>query len=465
MSPKLQRVNPLVPRAGAIYKGDALDRRPDCLFLRRAMSTAKTPCVLAVDAAWGAGKTVFLQMLQEECKAENMPCVYFDAWKADFHNDALPAMIGEIEKQIAPKGGLEKSIQAVGRALKSPEIYAGLMKMLGAGQAAEVAAETLRKMGAESNAVAEYTRREKAMEEFRNELCKFAAPKNGKPGPLVFFVDELDRCRPVFAVEVLEKIKHTFNVEGVFFVLAVNKAELQKTILSVYGEIDSERYLRRFFDFEFRLENRGGVVMAALERCGYDMSHIPDQDRKDLIEFLPLMCKDFGLSPRDQEQAAALVAHALSMTPEKQYFYSVYTAFFVALKFAKPELYQQCVTNARQDPANFPFAEILEYYDSMTGAQKAVEEGDREKPQRWALVQLCALRYHNDSAYADKIREAVVAIRRREIPAHFGQRKRSLEERVGMIIEDGPHDDLIVTGDPRPILEKIELGEEERKRR
>ncbi len=71
--------------------------------------------------------------------------------------------------------------------------------------------------------------------------------------PLVFIVDELDRCRPTFAVEVLERIKHLFNVPNIVFVIAVDRTQLEKSLKTVYGDIDVTNYLHRFFDFEFHL--------------------------------------------------------------------------------------------------------------------------------------------------------------------------------------------------------------------
>jgi len=72
--------------------------------------------------------------------------------------------------------------------------------------------------------------------------------------PLVFFVDELDRCRPSYAIEFLEMAKHLFSVQGTVFVLAINAAQLANAIRALYGEkFDAERYLRRFVDVQLDL--------------------------------------------------------------------------------------------------------------------------------------------------------------------------------------------------------------------
>ena len=72
--------------------------------------------------------------------------------------------------------------------------------------------------------------------------------------PMVFIIDELDRCRPTFAIELLERVKHIFDVPNLVFVFGINRDELCTSLQSIYGEIDASVYLRRFFDMEFTLQ-------------------------------------------------------------------------------------------------------------------------------------------------------------------------------------------------------------------
>ena len=71
---------------------------------------------------------------------------------------------------------------------------------------------------------------------------------------LVIFIDEMDRCRPTFAVELLESIKHYFEDERIIFFVSTNKAQLVHTISRYYGnDFDSSRYLNKFFDINLQL--------------------------------------------------------------------------------------------------------------------------------------------------------------------------------------------------------------------
>ena len=64
--------------------------------------------------------------------------------------------------------------------------------------------------------------------------------------PMVFIIDELDRCRPTFAIELLERVKHIFDIPDLVFVFGINRDELCSSLKSVYGDIDVDVYLRSF---------------------------------------------------------------------------------------------------------------------------------------------------------------------------------------------------------------------------
>lgn len=79
--------------------------------------------------------------------------------------------------------------------------------------------------------------------------------ENGAPTPkLVIVIDELDRCRPDYALSLLETIKHFFAVDGVHFVLGVNLKELQNSVRARYGVgANAETYLQKFVNLHYTL--------------------------------------------------------------------------------------------------------------------------------------------------------------------------------------------------------------------
>ena len=84
-------------------------------------------------------------------------------------------------------------------------------------------------------------------------------------------IDELDRCRPTYAIELLEAAKHFFNVDHIVFVLCLDRAQLAHSVKAVYGaSFDAEGYLWRFFDIDYRLPSpdRKKFVDASLATVG-----------------------------------------------------------------------------------------------------------------------------------------------------------------------------------------------------
>ena len=89
--------------------------------------------------------------------------------------------------------------------------------------------------------------------------------------PLIVMIDELDRCRPSYAVQLLEVAKHLFTVDHIVFVLAVNRSELAHSVKALYGgDFDADGYLRRFFDADFRLPHpeRGKFIDQLISSTG-----------------------------------------------------------------------------------------------------------------------------------------------------------------------------------------------------
>ncbi len=85
--------------------------------------------------------------------------------------------------------------------------------------------------------------------------------KKKKQAPAFILIDELDRCRPSYAVEMLETIKHIFDIKGVVFVLATDTEQLQHSIKVIYGEgFNAPAYLRRFFKRQCTLKEVSKAV-------------------------------------------------------------------------------------------------------------------------------------------------------------------------------------------------------------
>ena len=125
-------------------------------------------------------------------------------------------------------------------------------------------------------------------------------------------VDELDRCRPNYSIEMLEVIKHFFTTKNFVFVVATDSTQLQKSIKAVYGaDFDSKQYLKRFFNREARLAPPD--LKTFIEQYQFDVNEnitlYPLWSNQNAIEsmktFLVWGAQGFGLELRDIDQTVA----------------------------------------------------------------------------------------------------------------------------------------------------------------
>ena len=216
---------------------------------------------MVIDGSWGTGKTEFCHKLINLMKQDDTHnIIYIDAFKADHVDEPLMTVLAEIIK-ILPEGPRRKAfinrvLPAVRYTLKTVA-KAGVSHLLRQ-DFADVANdfdEVIQKTADDSIDKAaelilkDHVEAEKSLKTLQTALTAIASQD-----PIIIFIDELDRCRPNFAVDMLEIIKHTFDVEGVSFVLVTNTQQLRASINHCYGQaVDAQRYLDKFIKFRFEL--------------------------------------------------------------------------------------------------------------------------------------------------------------------------------------------------------------------
>lgn len=269
------------------YLEDTIGRNDDLFYFVRILSGLSSGSSVALNAAWGSGKTFFVKQakmlidihnpnsdIYTECLNEEkitaikdvynkhnlgaekyempkMATVYYDAWKYDNTEDPLLSLlyciITRYGENINPdkvswmKAALLKSLPLFNEVAKSvtgldiKEILEGLKNIL------ETQEDWFKQIKKENDI-------EKQVRKFLSNIIRDDEEK------LIIFIDELDRCNPQYAVKLLKRIKHYFNHPKVVFVISYNKAELQHSIKTLYGsEFSADKYLERFFDYEFGL--------------------------------------------------------------------------------------------------------------------------------------------------------------------------------------------------------------------
>ena len=251
----LKRVEPEI-KTDKPWADDALDREKVANALTNLVSGQKNPLVISLDGYWGTGKTFLLRRWQVELEKQGFQSIYFNAWEDDFCDDPLVAIIGQLSNAFTDnkfKKVVEKIKESAG-----PLLMQGVLGVIGTTTGIVISEETLKKFtGSEKHtdlALTKYSsqiEKKKELKKHLQEMSNKVIKDTGKP--LVFIIDELDRCRPTFAIELLERVKHIFDIPGMVFVFGVNQGELCSAIKSVYGDIDADTYLRRFFDIPLLL--------------------------------------------------------------------------------------------------------------------------------------------------------------------------------------------------------------------
>lgn len=238
------------------FQGDRLGRQTPIRALADIVRVlGVNGCVLAINGEWGTGKTTFIKMwenfiLSNEIKGNPL---YFNAWERDYQEDPLVALLGEFhalfphdEKLKKVLGFGSKLFIRTGKAVATTVSAATGNPLIASG--VEMTADSL------ESAIDKYQSSKKDFSDFKNALIDFVA-SNSEEYPVVFFIDELDRCNPHYAVKVLERIKHLFDIPNIVFVLALNSDQLQHSVRGYYGSnlIDGKEYLNRFIDMYYTL--------------------------------------------------------------------------------------------------------------------------------------------------------------------------------------------------------------------
>jgi hypothetical protein len=329
--------------------------------------------VIFVNAPWGAGKTTFAQMwlayLRENQKLE---VIYYDAYAADYFDDPFVSFSGEIvsltkrlegDKALVEREEFKKSAIEVGKRLAGLATKVGLRAAtLGAldstqlKELKEISSEIaagVSEIGSDiiENKIENYAAEKDALSVFKKRLTKLAAKIRKEYGfPLTIVVDELDRCRPDFALGLLERMKHLFDVEGLAFVLLVNREQIENYIRAVYGNrVDARSYLLKFGNLFVDLPSKQSVFSYQYEpgRKEYCHSLI---DHYGLSKRVPqhrllgncaaVFADHFELTLREIEKAFAVMAIYYGSVPQSQEDILLFVALLSVLKVKHPALYQ-----------------------------------------------------------------------------------------------------------------------------
>ncbi|MYK40834.1 MAG: hypothetical protein F4049_11520, partial [Gemmatimonadetes bacterium] len=243
-----------------------------------------------------------------------------------------------------------------------------------------------------------YSEAQNSIRKFRRTLHETAENLwKKKEHPLVVMIDELDRCRPSYAVELLEVAKHLFSVDRIVYVLAVNRSELVHSIKALYGsEFDAPGYLGRFFDVDIRLPEpeRKAFLEALLRAIDFDdyFKRTQDSEGRNDAQFardvLKISFSSADVSFRRIAQAVYRLGLVLGSLRADQRSFAVTAVVALVLRTTDEELYRRFCRGEASD---------MEVVDKVFGHTAAAATlGNRDRCDFEATVAVAAMEVSGD---------------------------------------------------------------------
>lgn len=355
---------------------DRLDRKKYAEFLKTLLEhcdeyrreDSDGAYVIAIDSPWGTGKTRFAKMLRNFLEGREPEIVYgvlnpsvvpepnedrlfnviyYNSWETDYWGDALEPLINSIfESQLLEVEGAEadnaKLKDAIVRILKGMGL--ALIKLALGDAASSVFQGAIDGLNdVPDDPLAALKSKASQYSEFKSALGSVIARTNKK---LVIIVDELDRCRPTFAIETLEIVKHLFDVPGLMFVFALDIRQLSCSIETVYGQrMDAQGYLCRFFDYigQMQTHDESTFINLSLINENYFSKYPFNQIVNDVACYIDEVSKCYRMSLRDISTVIQTYKIMLSAFLDKYELleaHKIYIALLV-IKYKDIEFYNE----------------------------------------------------------------------------------------------------------------------------
>jgi len=364
--------------------------------------------VIGLSSKFGSGKSSFLQMWTSSLKsaeenADKPLVILLNAWESDYYGDPLFAIISALIDCIKKEG---KSPEKLINAAKDIGWFATAIggqvvkKVTGidAVAAGELADKKKKKRDDNLSILPDtfsiYEGRKNAMASLKAAVQEFV---EGEKPRVLFLVDELDRCRPDYAITYLETIKHIFDVKGAVFLLAADRKHLENSARTAFGaDLDFEEYYRKFVHREVTLPDVSDENYAnlATEYVNYYLEREGSRNcfmnlERSRIENISELVGALKLTPRQIQEVFRTLGHLFETTEEKKgrllWCYAVGSIMLSAMKIGSPKIFHLLGTKQLQpkDAFNF-FKDKLKdrYFDwwfilCLTGGGLKVEENEK----------------------------------------------------------------------------------------
>lgn len=357
----------IAPNEGFSPDKDIFERKAFGRNILNIIENINDELVLAIDAPWGEGKTTFIKMWRGMLAGEGIKSIYFDAFENDYQEDSFLAIAAEIYSIIDDKKEEEKS--------QFKEKTVSALKILGRAGSRIVTksligfalddtffddTNTIKDVSKEaSDLVDSYVdkRLENAKQdkqsllEFKESLDNLASTI-GNDKPLIFIIDELDRCKPPFALAILENIKHLYSVKNIVFVLVLNRNQIEESVKCEYGSgVEASKYLQKFVHLWASLPKRKDkyksdaeeYLLYCLQRMDFKANNSAQQQSLKTYQQLVV---HYNLSLREIERTLTNFSLVYNMTAGKlDECYRLILVYLSIIKVINPEIFNKLSNN------------------------------------------------------------------------------------------------------------------------
>lgn len=421
-----------------LLRKDPIRRNESVFRFIQLINAIEGNCSIALNGEWGSGKTMFVKQvkllmdfsnpqssLSDELRNmmgqfnetqcyDSYSTVYFDAWENDKYEDPLLSLMyaticsKQSEFSVDKKRNLSQILGTLTEAVTGRNVAELFNQMQG-----HDPLEAFKKSNDISSLI----------HEFINSLI------DEKGNRLVIFIDELDRCRPTYAVQLLERIKHYFGDDRITFIFSINLLQLQHTIKSYYGpSFDAIRYLDKFFDLR--------ITMPAVNYDHFFNYKFPSIESGYIYDKMCIrVIKHFSFSLRETERYMQLMRIAAYQPTHsrEQYSWPEGRALMFAMMYFIPIM------------IGMNMVDLTAYRDFIVGDNSHILEeifADMDNLMRYDWLNVNPKNADNDLLFhkeaANKIEEIYAAL---FSPEAFRVER---EKRIGeMIFSKATHDEIM----------------------
>lgn len=394
---------------------------------------AKDGGTLVLNGAWGSGKTWFAKNWEKHLSdsRQGFTVHYVNCFTMDYLEDAFLLLASELYsiKGLKPSTDFKSAALKVTKTL-APAVLrtsSAVVNLIMPGAGIALNPEVIKSLGdalesASEKSLDKYFQEKikkadeshKTVEHFRKILTEFAALSEK---PVVLIIDELDRCRPPFAIQLIERIKHFFEVPNLVVVLVTSLPQLEAYVRGVYGaEVDAPRYLQKFYKRAYTLPNLRGA-QGFLASSQYAVEYLSKsgitQSPSDIAETWDFLQRCGGeMTLRDVHTATTLLSSIGFDDWE-----SIPAPMLIYLKLVQPEIYSIIANGASGEVELTDFR--LRFGPILTSAPKDQRLIPNLQIPYYSL-QIAALQWRSPSASSSLVDSLVTAIKQVPIYATGG---------------------------------------------